>query len=91
MTIELGALIILAITNIGTLAYHAWSNYLENKERSKTINALIAKSSQEYLNHEMADKLESVKPQETIPEVPPDFQEISELSDEEFDKKILSR
>jgi len=87
MTIELGALIILGMTNIGTLAYHAWSNYLENKEKSKTINALIAKTSQDFSNFELSDKMKEVKvePQKDLRE---DLQELSDLTDSQFDEKI---
>ena len=90
MSIELGALIILAITNIGTLAYHAWSSYLESKDKSKTINALIAKNSKEYLDHEMADKIQEVRTESPI-EIPPEYTEVSDLSNEEFDQKVLNR
>ena len=89
MSIELGALIVLAITNIGTLAYHAWYSYLESKEKAKTINALIAKNSKEYLDHEMADKIQEVKTEPPI-EIPPEFVEESAMSDEEFDKKVVN-
>ena len=89
MTIELGALIILGMTNIGTLAYHAWSNYLENKEKSKTINALIAKTSQDFSNFELSDKMKEVKvePQKDLRE---DLQELSDLTDQQFDEKIAN-
>ena len=88
MSIELGALIILGITNIGTLAYHAWANYLEQKERAKTINALIAKTSQDFSNFELSDKMGKVKvePQQNLRE---DLQELSDLTDQQFDDKIL--
>ena len=84
------ALAILGLTNIVTLIVFAGYIYLESKEKAKTINALIAKNSQEYLNHEMADKLQGVKPQEPLPELPPDLVEESALSDEEFAKKIIN-
>ena len=84
------ALAILGLTNIVTLIVFAAYIYLESKEKAKTINALIAKNSQEYLNHEMADKLQGVKQQEPLPELPPDFVEESALSDEDFDKKIVN-
>ena len=85
------AIAILAATNLGTLAFMAWYVHLESKHKNKMINSLIAKNSTEYLNHEMADKLEGVKQQEPIPELPPDFVEESALSDEEFDKNIINR
>ena len=84
------ALGILGITNIGTLIIFGLYIYLENKEKAKTINALIAKNSQEYLNHEMADKIEQVKPEPPI-EMPPEYTEISSLSDDEFDEKVIGK
>jgi len=87
MSVELGALIILGITNIGTLAYHAWSNYLEQKEKSKTINALIAKTSQDFSNFELSDKMDKVKV-EPQPDLREDLQELSDLTEEKFDEAI---
>ena len=83
------ALAILAFTNLGTILLFAFYIYLESKEKAKTINALIAKNSQEFLNHEMADKVEQVKTEPPI-EMPSDFIEESSLSDEEFDKKVIN-
>lgn len=89
MTIEIGALIILAITNLGTLGFVAWYIYLESKEKAKTINALIAKNSQEFLNHEMADKTESIKvsPQTNLEK---DMEELQDMSDSDFTKHIIN-
>ena len=83
------AIAILGITNIATLAVFASYIYLENKEKQKTINALIAKSSQEYINHEMTDKTEKIKvePQTNIRE---DMKELKDLSDEDFAKHVLN-
>ena len=82
------ALIILAITNIGTLGTFAWHIYLTSQERAKTTNALIARNSQEYVNHEMADKLKPLKveKQEDLRE---DIQAIADLTDTEFDENLL--
>ena len=82
------ALVILGITNVVTLAVFAGYIYLENKEKQKTINALIAKSSQEFLNHEMADKTEKIKVEPQI-DLRSDLEELRDLSDKEFDEKIL--
>jgi len=87
MSVELGALIILGLTNLGTLAYVAWSNYLENKEKSKTINALIAKTSQDFSNFELSDKMDKVKV-EPQPDLREDLQELSDLTEEKFDEAI---
>lgn len=82
------ALIVLALTNIGTLAVLGFYIYLEDRAKSKTINALIAKSSQEYLNHELSDKMEPVKV-EPQPDIKSDLQELSDLTDKEFDERVL--
>ena len=88
MSVELGALIILALTNLGTLGAFVYYIYLESKEKQKTINALIAKNSQEFLNHEFSDKTEKVKV-EPQPDLRADLQELKDLSEEEFDKNVL--
>ena len=87
--IETVALIVLALTNLGTLGAFGFYIYLENKEKAKTINALIAKNSKEYLDHEMADKIQEVKTEPPI-ELPSEFVEESAMSDEEFDKKVVN-
>ena len=80
------ALVILALTNIGSLVVFAFYIYLESKEKQKTINALIAKSNQDYLNNEMADKVEKIQNTEPLP---PDMEEISDLDDEIFNEHIV--
>jgi len=83
------ALAILAVTNIATLLLFAYHLHLESKEKSKTINALIAKNSQEFLNHEFSDKTEKIKvePQTDIEE---DLTALNALTDEEFANKIVN-
>ena len=80
------ALVVLAVTNVASLACFSWYIYLESKEKQKTINALIAKSNQDYLNNEMADKVDKIQSTEPIP---PDMDEISQLDDEIFDEHIV--
>ena len=89
MNIELGALIILGITNLGTLAYLFYSQREESKQKQKLINSLVAKNSQDFSNFELADKMEKVpvQPQTDLRE---DLQELSDLTDEQFDEKIVS-
>ena len=82
------ALVILGITNVVTLAVFAGYIYLENKEKQKTINALISKSSQDFLNAELSDKMNKV-PTTTQPDLREDLKELSELTNEEFDSKVL--
>lgn len=86
--IELVAIIVLAVTNIATLAFHAWYTYLENKEKAKTLNALIAKTSQDFSNFELSDKMKKVEV-EPQPDIQADLQELSDLTDEEFDDKVV--
>ncbi len=83
----IAALIILGITNITTLVVFAIYIYLENKEKAKTINALISKSSQEFINQELTDKMTNVP--DVSPIVPADLEEISELDDDVFDEHIV--
>ena len=84
----IAALIILGITNITTLVVFAIYIYLENKEKAKTINALISKSSQEFINQELTDKMSSI-PKEP-PFIPPDYDEESTLDDDEFEDKVVN-
>ena len=60
------------------------------KEKSKTINALIAKSSQDFSNFELSDKMAKVevKPQKDLRE---DLQELADLTDQQFDESILPK
>ena len=88
MSVELGALIVLALTNFGTLGAFTYYIYLESKEKQKTINALIAKNSQEFLNHEFSDKTDKIKV-EPQPDLRADLEELKDLSDGEFDKNVL--
>ena len=91
MTVELGALIVLAVTNIATLAYHAWYIYLEQKSKNKMLNSFIAKNSQDFTNFELSDKMQKIPKVEPQPDLRSDLQELKDLSEEEFDKNVLSR
>ena len=82
------ALVVLAVTNVASLACFSWYIYLESKEKQKTINALIAKNSKEYLDHEMADKIQEVSTEPPL-DLPPEYTAVSDLSDDEFDEKVL--
>lgn len=56
-----------------------------NAEKAKLINALIAKSPEQFRDLNLADKVEPIKPE---PPKPPDLIPIGQLSDEEFDRHI---
>ncbi len=63
--------------------------YVREQEQVKTklINAILAKDSQEYVNRTLADNTEIVKP-DIQPRIPSDLIPETQLSDEDFDKHI---
>ena len=67
---------------MGLLVYEKWEN---RRERSKLINALLAKSPEQFRDLELADK---VKPIEAPTKVEPEFIPESEVDDEEFQEMI---
>jgi len=87
---EIIAIAFLAFNDLGLLAFLAWYLYLENKQKNKMINSLMARNAQDFSNFEMTDKIEAIKPQEPTPELPPEWSEVSSLDDETFDKTILN-
>lgn len=62
-----------------------FSWYVREQERfkSKLINAILAKDSNEFRDLELTDKVKPIKPPV---QTPPDFIPESELTDEEFSK-----
>ena len=87
--IEVWALVVLAATNLGTLGFLSWYIYLENKNKNKLINSLVAKNSQDFSNFELSDKMDKVKV-EPQPDISEDLKALSDLTDEEFDEKVVS-
>ena len=79
MEIILGFTILLIC---GLLAYEKHQN---KKVVEKLTNALIAKSAQELTQMDMADRVAVVQPVETKPDLIPE----DELSDKEFDERVL--
>lgn len=74
-------LIIVIIVLCGLLGWEKRENKLE---RSKFINAILAKNASEMASLEFVEK---VRPQNTTPSVDP-LLATAEMSDEEFDKHI---
>ena len=58
-----------------------------NKEKSKLINALISKNAEELRDLELTEKVKPITPE--IPEEPVLVPE-SELTDEEFEEKVVN-
>ena len=69
---------------MGLIAYLEWEH---RQERSKLINALLAKKPEDMVNMTLADqtKIEVPKPVQNEME---DLMDASEMSDEQFDKFI---
>lgn len=77
-------LILLAVI-IGLLAVIAYQEHSNRLERSKMINAIIAKSSIEMRDLEIADKTKIEIKQENKPS---EFVSTDQMSSEEWDKYI---
>ncbi len=77
--------ILLTIIVLAVLGYHAWYVWEKNKEVGKLINALVAKTSNEFRDLELTEK---VKPIETPKIEVPDLIPESEVSDEKFAELI---
>ena len=78
--------IILGIIILVLFGYLAWQDYNNRKERGKFINALMAKTQEGFRDLELTDKVEPIKP--PVPQ-PPQFVPESDLTDEEFEEKVL--
>ena len=69
------------------LGYHTWYVWEKNKEVSKLVNALVAKTPEQFRDLTLADKVEPIK---TPVSTEPDFVPESELTDEKFKELIES-
>lgn len=83
--IELIAIGILAALNIALLAGHILYVRESNKDKSRLLNAVLAKTPEQFRDLELANKVEIVK---SVPTVP-DLVSEADLTDEEFMKKIV--
>ena len=75
---------IIVVTLIGHFFYVRESN----KEKSKLLNAIIARNGQEMRDLELTDKVAPIKPE--VPQEPQFIPE-AELSDEEFEEKVIGK
>ena len=80
--------LILTAIIVTLLGGFGWYVREQNRERSKLINAILAKDSQEYVSRTLADSTEIVKPEVNPPS---DLIPETQLSDEDFDKHIQSQ
>ena len=78
--------IILGLIIAALLGFMAWERHETKKERTKWINALLAKTTEQYRDLELTDK---VKPIETPKvEKAPEFVPESDITDEQFKEQI---
>ena len=64
-----------------------WVDYNNRKERQKLIQAIMSRSPQDFKDFELADKISFEAPKTS--DIPAEFQEVSELDDEDFEKHII--
>ena len=73
------------ITILALIGGHCYYVHEKNKEVSKLVNALVAKSPEQFRDLELTEK---VKPIEVPKAEPPDLVPESEVSDEKFAELI---
>lgn len=81
------ATVALAVTCLGLIALLAWVDWNNRKERSKLINALVAKTPEQLRDLEFVDKVQP-------PKLSPQAQDIipmESLSDEDFSEMVGSQ
>ena len=83
--IELIAIGILATLNIALLIGHVLYVRESNKDKSQLLNAVLAKTPEQFRDLELANKVEIVK---SVPTVP-DLVSEADLTDDEFLKNIV--
>ena len=78
------ALVVVIIALLGKIA---WSDYQDRKERAKLINAIVAKTPEQFRDIEFVDKVQPPKmePQQS------DLISTSQLTDQEFMEHIEGR
>lgn len=83
---EIIAILVLGLTNVAVLVYHAFYVQENNREKAKMLNAVMSKTPEQFRDLEMTAKIEPIKtdiPRQSdlIPE--------DELSNDEFEKYVL--
>ena len=73
---------------IGQLGLLAWEKYENKKERSKFINALMAKTPEQFRDLELTEKVEPIRPQVKEPEFIPEHDMTDDQFKEMIDKEV---
>ena len=81
MTVEM----ILGLVILAQFGLLTWQEYNNRKERAKFINALIAKSTVEFRDLELTEKVEPIKPSVNKE---PEFVHESEIPQAQFEELI---
>ena len=77
--------VLLTIIVLSVLGYHAWYVHEKNKEISKLVNALVARTTEQFRDLELTEKVRAI---ETPKVEQPDLVPESEVSDEKFAELI---
>jgi len=77
--------LILGLTILALIGVILYEKHENKRERSKLINALLAKTPEQFRDLELADK---VKPIETPKKAEPEFVAESEITDKQFQEMI---
>lgn len=73
--------LLLGLTIIALFGILVWEKYENKKERAKWMNALIAKTPEQYRDLELTEKVKPIIPQKPSE---PEFIPESDLTDEQF-------
>ena len=76
--------LILGLIVLALLGFLAWQEYSNRRERAKFINALIAKTPEEFRDLELTEKVEPIKPNTQ----PPEFVPEQDIPEEQFNEMI---
>jgi hypothetical protein len=78
--------IVLLFVVLAQMGFIYFSQKQFKEERSKMLNAIVAKTPEEFTNFEVIDKL---KPEHPVEPVNPDMSPVESLSDDDFDKFVV--
>lgn len=81
--------VILGLVIAALLGVFGWYVREQGRERSKLINAILAKDSTEYVNRTLAEKTEALRPQVNTSN--PDLIPMDQVNDEQFDAMIAKQ
>lgn len=72
---------------VALVALLGWDRHENRKERSKMLNAILSKNTEDQVHMDMADKTKIVM-EDRKEQMEPDLVQESQLDDREFNKRI---